>query len=93
MDRGKEFTCYFKVEADLKVLVYFSDAYSSWCIGSNENANALSSSRVFLNKTDLARVSEEEIHEAKYLMNHRPRQCQQLQDFSSSITMNLSLKI
>ena len=29
VDRGKEFACYSQVEADLKVPVYFADAYSS----------------------------------------------------------------
>ena len=74
VDRGKEFACYSKVEADLKVPVYFADAYSSWCIGSNENANGLLREN-FLKKTDLAQVTEEEVNEALCLMNHRPRKC------------------
>ncbi|WP_394806290.1 IS30 family transposase [Turicibacter sanguinis] len=37
VDRGQEFACYSKVEEDLKVPVYFADAYSSWQRGSNEN--------------------------------------------------------
>ena len=41
VDRGKEFTCYSQVETNLKVPVYFTDAYSSWQRGSNENANGL----------------------------------------------------
>ena len=41
VDRGKEFAWYSKLEADLKVPVYFADAYSSWQRGSNENANGL----------------------------------------------------
>ena len=41
VDRGKEFACYSKVEADLKVSVYFADSYSPWQRGSNENANGL----------------------------------------------------
>ena len=45
VDWGKEFACYFKVEADLKVPVYFSHASSSWQRGSNEMQ--WSSSRVF----------------------------------------------
>ncbi len=36
IDRGKEFACYSKVEADLKVPVYFADAYSSWQRGSKK---------------------------------------------------------
>ena len=39
VDRGKEFACYSKVEADLKVPVYFANAYSSWQRGSNEEIN------------------------------------------------------
>lgn len=74
VDRGKEFACYSKVEADLKVPVYFADAYSSWQRGSNENANGLLR-EFFPKKTDLARVSDEEINEALYLINHRPRKC------------------
>ncbi|CUM83827.1 IS30 family transposase [Turicibacter sanguinis] len=74
VDRGKEFACYSKVEADLKVPVYFADAYSSWQRGSNENANGLLR-EFFPKKTDLARVSDEEINEALCLINHRPRKC------------------
>ena len=74
VDRGKEFACYSKVEADLKVPVYFADAYSSWCIGSNENANGLLREN-FLKKTDLTRIIEQEVNEALCLINHRPRKC------------------
>ena len=57
VDRGKEFACYSKVEADLKVPVYFADAYSSWQRGSNENANGLLR-EYFPKKTDLATITE-----------------------------------
>ena len=63
VDRGKEFACDSKVEADLKVPVYFVDAYSSWCRGRNKTAKGLLQ-EFFLKQTDLARVSNEEIHEA-----------------------------
>ncbi len=74
VDRGKEFACYSKIEADLKVPVYFADAYSSWQRGSNKNANGLLR-EFFPKKTDLARVTEEEVNEALYLINQRPRKC------------------
>ena len=74
VDRGKEFACDSQIEAELKVPVYFADAYSSWQRGSNENANDLLREN-FLKKTDLARVTEEEVDKALYLMNHRPRNC------------------
>ena len=74
VDWGKEFACYYKLEADLKVPVYFADDYSSWQRGSNENANGLLR-EFFPKKTDLARVSDEEIDEVLFLINHRPRKC------------------
>lgn len=72
--RGKEFTCYSKVEAELKVPVYFADAYSSWQSGSNENANGLLR-EFFPKKTDLAKVSDKEVNQALVLINQRPRKC------------------
>lgn len=74
VDRGKEFACYSDVETKLNVPVYFVDAYSSWCIGSHEKANGLLR-EFFSQKTDLAKVSEEEVHKALVLMNQRPRKC------------------
>lgn len=41
IDQGKEFACYSKVEANLKIPVYFADSYLSGQRGSNENANDL----------------------------------------------------
>ncbi len=41
VDRGKEFACYAQIEVELKVPVYFADAYSSWQRGSNQNTNGL----------------------------------------------------
>ena len=61
VDRGKEFACYSKVEGDLKFPVYVADADSSWWRGSNENDNGLLR-EFFPKKTDLARISDEEIN-------------------------------
>ena len=74
VDRGKEFACYSDVETNLNVPVYFADAYSSWQRGSNENANGLLR-EFFPKKTDLAKVSEEEINKALMFINQRPRKC------------------
>ena len=74
VDRGKEFACYSEVETNLNVPVYFADAYSSWQRGSNENANGLLR-EFFPKKTDLARISDQEINMALCLINHRPRKC------------------
>jgi IS30 family transposase len=73
-DRGKEFACYANLEAAHGVQVYFTDPYSSWQRGSNENANGLL--REFFPKgTDFAQVREDELAQALDLINHRPRKC------------------
>ncbi|MET3208330.1 UNVERIFIED_CONTAM: IS30 family transposase [Paenibacillus sp. PvR008] len=52
----------------------FADPYSSWQRGSNENANGLL--REFFPKgTDFAQVTDESLHHALDLINHRPRKC------------------
>ncbi|EZH64368.1 integrase (plasmid) [Bacillaceae bacterium JMAK1] len=74
VDRGKEFACYSRIEADLPLRIYFADAYSSWQRGSNENANGLL--REFFPKAyDLSLVSEGEMENALRLINRRPRKC------------------
>ncbi|MCP3761399.1 IS30 family transposase [Domibacillus sp. A3M-37] len=40
-ERGKEFSCYFILKKDLNIAVFFTDPYSSWQFGSNENVNGL----------------------------------------------------
>ncbi len=73
-DRGKEFACYTNLEATHSIQVYFADPYSSWQRGSNENANGLL--REFFPKgTDFAQVTDEALHHALDLINHRPRKC------------------
>jgi transposase, IS30 family len=74
VDRGKEFACYSNVEEDLGIQVYFADPYSSWQRGSNENANGLLR-EFFPKKTDLAKVSSEELEKVLSLINNRPRKC------------------
>lgn len=71
-DRGKEFSCYKKIEKDLQIDVYFADPYSSWQRGTNENSNGLLR-EFFPKKTDLAAISEDELQRAIDLINHRPR--------------------
>ena len=68
VDQGKEFACYCDVETHLNVPAYFTDAYSACQRGSNENANGLLR-KLFPKKTDLAKVSEEEVNQALVLIN------------------------
>lgn len=72
-DRGKEFACYPEVEA-AGIDFYFADAYSAWQRGTNENSNGLLR-EFFPKKTDLARVISQELNQALWLMNNRPRKC------------------
>lgn len=73
-DRGKEFSCYPTVEAELKVPVYFADPYSAWQRGSNENSNGLLR-EFFPKKTNFDPISQAHIQAAVDLINHRPRKC------------------
>ena len=62
------------LEKDLKIDVYFADAYSSWQRGSNENGNGLLR-EFFPKKTNFDEVSPEELTEALNYINNRPRKC------------------
>ncbi|MDH2890488.1 IS30 family transposase, partial [Bacillus cytotoxicus] len=74
VDRGKEFSCYQRVEKELEIAVFFADPYSSWQRGSNENANGLLR-EFYPKKTDLSLVSQEQLNQALLLINQRPRKC------------------
>lgn len=74
VDRGKEFACYPSIEKELNINIYFADPYSSWQRGTNENANGLLR-EFFPKKTDLAKITNEELQQALELINHRPRKC------------------
>jgi len=73
-DRGKEFSCYKVLEKDLKIDVYFADAYSSWQRRSNENGNGLLR-EFFPKQTNFEKVSPEELTESLNYINNRPRKC------------------
>lgn len=73
-DRGKEFACYANLEALHDIQVYFSDPYSSWQRGSNENGNGLL--REFFPKGhDFAAITDEQLADTLRLINNRPRKC------------------
>lgn len=74
VDRGREFSCYKKVEKNFKIPVYFCDAYSSWQRGANENANGLL--REFIPKsTNLSTIPKEYLSHILSLIHNRPRKC------------------
>ena len=72
-DRGKEFACYKEVEK-LNIKVYFSDAYAAWQRGSNENSNGLLR-EYYPKKTDLGKISNDDLIKKLILLNSRPRKC------------------
>lgn len=73
-DRGKEFACYEEVENKSNIDFYFADPYSAWQRGTNENSNGLLR-EFFPKKTDLAKIKDEDLIDAIYKINSRPRKC------------------
>jgi IS30 family transposase len=71
-DNGSENKDWQTVQAKLGLSVYFAHPYHSWERGSNENCNGLLR-RFFPKGTDWGTISDEEIAQAEYLINSRPR--------------------
>ena len=75
-DNGKEFAEHAFIAASLGAQVYFAHPYHSWERGLNENTNGLLR-QYFPKSTNLRRVTQSEVEEAVYRLNHRPRKCLQ----------------
>jgi transposase, IS30 family len=71
-DNGSENKDFKTVETILGLAVYFAHPYHSWERGSNENCNGLLR-RFFPKGTDWSIITDEEIAQAEYLINSRPR--------------------
>ena len=76
-DRGKEFACYEDVEKR-GINFYFADAYSAWQRGSNENSNGLLR-EYYTKKTDLSKISINELIKNLMELNTRPSKCLEYQ--------------
>lgn len=74
LDNGKEFAQHRWVHRRLKTKVYFADPHSPWQRGLNENHNGLLR-HYFPKGSDLGMASEEQVLQAVYRLNHRPRRC------------------
>ena len=75
-DNGKEFAQHAFMAKCLQAKVYFAHPYCSWERGLNENMNGLI--RQFFPKgTDFTQVSDDEVNDVVYKLNHRPRKCLQ----------------
>lgn len=70
VDNGSEFAEHKKIG----IKTYFCDPYSSWQKGTNENSNGLIR-RYLPKKTDLTKVTQEELNDIIAEINSRPRKC------------------
>lgn len=72
LDNGKEFAFHENLSKRLDTDIYFSHPYHAWERGLNENTNGLIR-QFFPKRTDLRKVSVEEVLRAQNLLNRRPR--------------------
>jgi transposase, IS30 family len=75
-DNGKEFAQHAFMAKCLQAKVYFAHPYCSWERGLNENTNGLLR-QYFPKGTNFTKVSDDEVNDAVYKLNHRPRKCLQ----------------
>lgn len=74
LDNGKEFAEFKKIETKTGLNIYFSDPYSPWQRGTNENTNGLL--RQYLPKgSDLRLITDEQLALVVKRLNNRPRKC------------------
>ena len=73
-DNGNEFAHHEKISEELKIDFYFTDPYSSWQKGTNENTNGLIR-EYFPKGTDFNQISIELLQEVENALNSRPRKC------------------
>ena len=73
-DNGKEFAEHGFIAQCLKARVYFAHPYCSWERGLNENHNGLLR-QFFPKQSNLLKVSQDQVNDAVYRLNHRPRKC------------------
>ena len=72
-DQGKEMAQHVQFSVDTGVDVFFCDPKSPWQRGSNENTNGLLR-QYFPKGTDMSNLTQEDLDQAAYSLNTRPRQ-------------------
>jgi IS30 family transposase len=73
-DRGKEMAEHERLAQRLALQIFFTDPYSPWQRGTNENTNGLL--RQYLPKgTDLSGYTQRELNAIAHRLNTRPRTC------------------
>lgn len=73
-DNGKEFAEHEFIAQCLQAKVYFAHPYCCWERGLNENHNGLLR-QFFQKKTNLLKVTQDQVYDAVCCLNHRPRRC------------------
>jgi transposase, IS30 family len=73
-DNGKEFADHAFIGKCLDAKVYFAHPYCSWERGLNENTNGLLR-QYFPKNMSLRNISQADVDDAVYKLNHRPRKC------------------
>lgn len=73
-DNGKEFAEHAFIAQCLQAKVYFAHPYCSWERGLNENHNGLLR-QFFPKNTNLLKATQDDVNDAVYRLNHRPRKC------------------
>jgi len=71
-DRGSEFSLWEMIERDTKTTIYFAHAHHPWERGKNENTNGRLR-RVFPKRFDFSTITQRQLNEVVYMMNHTKR--------------------
>ncbi len=72
LDNGKENVLHQQISQSKKMKIYFTDPYSPWQRGTNEQTNGLLR-RTFPKGTDFRKVSKQQLKKAVKRINQRPR--------------------
>jgi transposase, IS30 family len=71
-DRGSEFALWQMIERDTGTTIFFADAHAPWQRGKNENTNGRLR-RLFPKRFNFATITQKQLDDVVYLMNHTPR--------------------
>ena len=74
IDNGKEFAKFKEIEKKTGLDIYFSDPYSPWQRGTNENTNGLLR-QYFPKGRNLTLIDDQRLATAVKKLNNRPRKC------------------